>query len=118
MAGDNKLEAEVLTPEGEVFSGELQQVSTKTTVGEIGILANHIPTIAGAGGNGVIVVGGRDKLREVWNLPDATELALDLKRITGDDGLHLVRCSEIAGEQDFFGEHETRGFEPIVESTE
>jgi F-type H+-transporting ATPase subunit epsilon len=46
MAGENKLEAEVLTPEGEVFSGELQQVSTRTVVGEIGILANHIPTIA------------------------------------------------------------------------
>jgi F-type H+-transporting ATPase subunit epsilon len=46
LAGDNKLEAEVLTPEGEVFSGELQMISTRTTVGEIGILANHIPTIA------------------------------------------------------------------------
>jgi F-type H+-transporting ATPase subunit epsilon len=46
VAGDNKLEAEVLTPEGEVFSGELQMLSTRTTTGEIGILANHIPTIA------------------------------------------------------------------------
>jgi F-type H+-transporting ATPase subunit epsilon len=46
LAGDNKLEAEVLTPEGEVFSGELQMLSTRTTTGEIGILANHIPTIA------------------------------------------------------------------------
>src|SRR3954470_10821161 len=46
MAEGNMLEAEVLTPEGEVFSGELQQVSTRTTVGDIGILANHIPTIA------------------------------------------------------------------------
>jgi F-type H+-transporting ATPase subunit epsilon len=46
MASDNKLEAEVLTPEGEVFSGELQMLSTRTTTGEIGILANHIPTIA------------------------------------------------------------------------
>lgn len=46
MAGENKLEAEVLTPEGEVFSGELQMISTRTTVGDIGILANHIPTIA------------------------------------------------------------------------
>jgi F-type H+-transporting ATPase subunit epsilon len=46
LAGENKLEAEVLTPEGEVFSGELQMVSTRTTVGEVGILANHIPMIA------------------------------------------------------------------------
>jgi F-type H+-transporting ATPase subunit epsilon len=46
MAGENKLEAEVLTPEGEVFSGELQMLSTRTTVGEVGILAEHIPMIA------------------------------------------------------------------------
>jgi F-type H+-transporting ATPase subunit epsilon len=46
LAGDNKLEAEVLTPEGEIFSGELQMVSTRTTVGDVGILANHIPMIA------------------------------------------------------------------------
>jgi F-type H+-transporting ATPase subunit epsilon len=46
LAEGNKLEAEVLTPEGEVFSGELQMLSTRTTTGEIGILANHIPTIA------------------------------------------------------------------------
>jgi F-type H+-transporting ATPase subunit epsilon len=44
--GHNKLEAEVLTPEGELFKGELTQLSTKTTVGEIGILANHVPMLA------------------------------------------------------------------------
>ena len=44
--GHDKLEAQVLTPEGEVFSGELTQLSTKTTVGEVGILARHIPMIA------------------------------------------------------------------------
>jgi F-type H+-transporting ATPase subunit epsilon len=46
MAGENKLEAEVLTPEGEVFRGELVQLSTRTTVGEVGILAEHIPMVA------------------------------------------------------------------------
>ncbi len=40
------LEAEVLTPEGEVFRGELVQLSTRTTVGEVGILARHIPMVA------------------------------------------------------------------------
>jgi F-type H+-transporting ATPase subunit epsilon len=44
--GHDTLEAQVLTPEGEVFSGELVQLSTKTTVGEVGILARHIPMIA------------------------------------------------------------------------
>jgi F-type H+-transporting ATPase subunit epsilon len=40
------LEAQVLTPEGEVFSGELRQLSTRTSVGEIGILARHAPMVA------------------------------------------------------------------------
>ena len=41
-----KFEVEVLTPEGEVFNGEVEQVSTRTGVGEIGILANHAPLLA------------------------------------------------------------------------
>src|SRR6478752_8653440 len=40
------LDVEVLTPEGEVFNGEVRQVSTRTEVGEIGILANHAPLLA------------------------------------------------------------------------
>lgn len=46
MAPDQKLAVEVLTPEGEVFSGEVRQVSTRTVGGEIGILANHVPILA------------------------------------------------------------------------
>jgi F-type H+-transporting ATPase subunit epsilon len=40
------LHAQVLTPEGEVFDGEVKQLSTRTKVGEIGILANHVPVLA------------------------------------------------------------------------
>ncbi len=46
MAGDKKLEAEVLTPEGSVFTGELRMLSTRTATGEVGILADHIPMVA------------------------------------------------------------------------
>jgi F-type H+-transporting ATPase subunit epsilon len=46
MAGENPFEVEVLTPEGEVFAGEVRQVSTRTAVGELGILANHAPLLA------------------------------------------------------------------------
>ena len=46
MAEHAKLEVQVLTPEGPVFEGELQQVSTRTAVGEVGILAKHIPMVA------------------------------------------------------------------------
>jgi F-type H+-transporting ATPase subunit epsilon len=37
---------EVLTPEGEVFSDEVEMVSTVTTIGSIGVLANHTPMLA------------------------------------------------------------------------
>jgi F-type H+-transporting ATPase subunit epsilon len=40
------LDAQVMTPEREVFSGELVQLSTRTTVGEVGILARHMPMVA------------------------------------------------------------------------
>lgn len=41
-----KFQAEVLTPEGEVFNEEVEMVSTRTTIGEIGILAGHAPVLA------------------------------------------------------------------------
>ena len=37
---------EVLTPEGQVFSDEVEMVSTRTTTGSIGLLANHAPLMA------------------------------------------------------------------------
>ncbi len=46
MAAEHMLDVEVLTPEGEVWAGEVRQVSTRTEVGEIGILANHAPLLA------------------------------------------------------------------------
>ena len=45
MAEEHKLHAQVLTPEGEVFDGELEQLSTRTAVGEVGIRANHAPLV-------------------------------------------------------------------------
>lgn len=46
MAGENTFTVEVLTPEGEVFNGEVVQLSTRTVTGEIGILARHVPVLA------------------------------------------------------------------------
>jgi len=37
--------AEVLTPEGSVFKDEVEMVSTRTTVGSIGVLAHHQPLL-------------------------------------------------------------------------
>jgi|SRR4051794_3994183 len=41
-----KFKVEVLTPEGEVFNDEVEMVSTRTSVGSIGVLANHQPLLA------------------------------------------------------------------------
>ena len=42
----SKFPVEVLTPEGEVFKDEIEMLSTRTSVGSIGILANHAPLLA------------------------------------------------------------------------
>lgn len=41
-----KFQVEVVTPEGPAFNDEVEMVSTRTTVGLIGILAHHEPLIA------------------------------------------------------------------------
>jgi F-type H+-transporting ATPase subunit epsilon len=42
----NRFPVEVLTPEGKVFDDEVEMVSTRTTTGSIGVLANHAPLMA------------------------------------------------------------------------
>ena len=42
----SKFEVAVLTPEGEIFAEEVEMVSTRTTVGSIGVLAGHAPLLA------------------------------------------------------------------------
>jgi F-type H+-transporting ATPase subunit epsilon len=46
MAAEHMVDVEVLTPEGEVWSGEARQVSTRSETGELGVLANHAPLLA------------------------------------------------------------------------
>jgi F-type H+-transporting ATPase subunit epsilon len=41
-----KFPVEVLTPDGEVFNGEVEMVSTRTTLGQIAILSRHAPLMA------------------------------------------------------------------------
>jgi F-type H+-transporting ATPase subunit epsilon len=43
---EHELSVKVLTPEGEVFNGEVHQLNTRTAIGEIGILADHVPVLA------------------------------------------------------------------------
>jgi F-type H+-transporting ATPase subunit epsilon len=39
-------QVDIVTPEAVVWSGEAEMVSARTTEGDIGILANHEPTMA------------------------------------------------------------------------
>jgi len=47
LAGETTFSVDVLTPEGEIFSGDVVQLSARTVEGEIGVLANHVPVLAG-----------------------------------------------------------------------
>jgi F-type H+-transporting ATPase subunit epsilon len=46
MVAHTKFPAKILTPDGEVFSGDVEMVSTRTTLGLIGIMARHAPLLA------------------------------------------------------------------------
>jgi F-type H+-transporting ATPase subunit epsilon len=46
VAEGRTLHAKVLTPECGVFEGDVEQLSTRTAVGEIGVLADHVPVLA------------------------------------------------------------------------
>jgi F-type H+-transporting ATPase subunit epsilon len=41
-----KFPVEILSPEGQVWEGEVEMVSTRTAAGSIGILAHHEPVLA------------------------------------------------------------------------
>lgn len=98
---------EVLTPEGEVYNDEAEMVSTRTSVGSIGLLARHQPLLAMldptelriyksesdvlrfAQGEGFLQVAGDrvlvlvDELFEVDDL-DTSDLQERLKRAEGE----------------------------------
>jgi F-type H+-transporting ATPase subunit epsilon len=42
----SKFPVEILSPDGKVFDGEVEMISTRTAAGSIGILANHTPLLA------------------------------------------------------------------------
>jgi F-type H+-transporting ATPase subunit epsilon len=113
---------EILTPEGEVFNDEVEMLSTKTSVGSIGLLANHQPLLAMldptelrlyksesdvvryAQGEGFLQIAGEhalvlvDEVFEVDEL-DSSDLQDRLKRAESerdkaDDGTEELRAAE------------------------
>ena len=63
MADQDTLHAEVLTPEGKVFEGDVEQLSTRTAVGEIGIQARHVPVLARLRATELRLINGSDVTR-------------------------------------------------------
>ena len=81
---------EVLTPEGEVFNDEVEMLSTRTSVGSVGILAHHQPLLA---------------------LLDPTELRLyrsetDVERFAQGEGFLQVRGVQPVRPRDLVDEDE------------
>lgn len=56
------LQAHILTPLGEVFSGDVQQVTVTTTSGEITILKDHIPLVTTLATGEVMLKRGDERL--------------------------------------------------------
>ena len=127
---------EVLTPEGEVFNDEVEMVSTKTTVGSIGILANHQPLLAMldptelrlyksdsevvryAQGEGYLQMTGEralvlvDELFEVGNL-NASDLRERLKRAEDE-----ASSAEDGSEEKRLAERDKRRYEAFLKLAE
>ena len=92
MAHD-KFTAEVLTPEGELFSDVVEMLSTRTQVGSIGILAHHQPLLASL---------DPTELRLYRSESDIVRLAQaeGYLQVTGDHALVLVEEAHAPEELD------------------
>jgi len=89
----DKFTAEVLTPEGELFSDVVEMLSTRTQVGSIGILAHHQPLLASL---------DPTELRLYRSESDIVRLAQaeGYLQVTGDHALVLVEEAHAPEELD------------------
>lgn len=123
---------EVLTPEGEAYNDEAEMVSTRTSVGSIGLLARHQPLLAMldptelriyksesdilrfAQGEGFLQVAGDrvlvlvDELFEVDDL-DTSDLQERLQRAEGE-----IESSEEDTEERRVAERDKRRYEAFL----
>lgn len=124
---------EVLTPEGEAYNDEAEMVSTRTSVGSIGLLARHQPLLAMldptelriyksesdilrfAQGEGFLQVAGDrvlvlvDELFEVDDL-DTSDLQERLERAEGE-----IESSKEDSEERRVAERDRRRYEAFLE---
>jgi F-type H+-transporting ATPase subunit epsilon len=131
-----KFQVEVLSPEGLVWSGEAEMVSTRTATGSIGVLANHAPllgmldptelriyeseseVIRFAQGEGYLQVGGNRALLlvEEGKAPDeldASDLRDRLKRAEGE-----LERAEADSEEERVASRDKRRWETFLEIAE
>jgi F-type H+-transporting ATPase subunit epsilon len=129
-------QVEVLTPEGEVFNDEVEMVSTKTTVGSIGLLANHQPLLAMldptelrlyksesdvvrfAQGEGFLQVAGTHALVLVDEVFPVDELDTSELRSRLDRAEQEVRDSEEDTEERRAAERDKRRYEAFLKIAE
>ena len=58
----NAFELKIVSPDGLLYSGQAQQLTVRTTSGEMGILAGHIPCVAPLGmGRATVVIDGKPR---------------------------------------------------------
>ena len=59
----NSFRLRIVTPDGRAFDGQAEELSVRTTTGDLGILAGHINCVAPLGmGQAVVVVDGQRKI--------------------------------------------------------
>ena len=58
----NAFRLKIVSPDGLIFDGQAQQLTVRTTSGEMGILAGHIPCVAPLGmGRATVVLEGETR---------------------------------------------------------
>ena len=58
----NSFPLKIVTPDGLIFDGQAEQLTVRTTSGDMGILAGHINCVAPLGmGRAIIVTGGKKR---------------------------------------------------------
>ena len=127
---------EVLTPEGEAFNDEVEMLSTRTTVGSIGVLANHQPLLAMldptelrlyksesdvvrfAQGEGFLQVAGEHALVLVDEVFPVDELDTSELRSRLDRAEQQLSSAEEGTEERRAAERDTRRYEAFLKIAE
>jgi F-type H+-transporting ATPase subunit epsilon len=125
-------QAEILSPEGEVWSGEVEMISTRTTTGSIGILAHHTPLLAMldptelrlyesendfitfAQGDGYLQVGGNRALMLVEEAHPPDELDVGTLREKLQRAEQEIESTDEGSEQRRVAERDKRRWETFI----